>query len=441
MRKFAFASLFIVCLNVFLCEKSDARLASQFTISVGEGYNDNIFFTKQREHDFITNITPTFTIIYLPPGAASEPLTLNISPQGQIFALHPKENNFGKNLNVNGNYDYRYSPRLSFEFREALQTIGRTQTGTLGSNIFNQPLSAPSAPAVPGVPLSSQNVESFIPNGKTLTNDFSLLGTYLYTPNITISGGYANYVTNYLDQGGTDLSQYVRVKGSYKWREEHNLYAGYTVQFLKTRDQGNSVVHNFDIGDDYFSNTQIQLTPTLTLAISTGLSLNTSNDGPRVANNTSVQLTKLWEKATFRAGVFKGLTSSQGVSGISDTTNLLTAFNARLTERLSVDMGADYSFYNTDNVNFKPFRVYGALNYGITSWLCSNLGYAHRRLFSGSGGQNTVLQTQGNVYSNAVFLLFSASFDVWPNVGLSRGQGCGIGLPAAASQVPQTPAQ
>jgi hypothetical protein len=443
IRKFAFASLFIVCLNVFLCEKSDARFATQFTMSVGEEYNDNIFFTKQREHDFITNITPTFTLSYLPPGAgaAGAALTLNISPIGQIFALHPKENNFGDNLNINGKYNYQYSPRLSFDFSEALQTIGQTQTGTLGGNTLNQTLRTPSAPVAPGVPLTNQNLQSFIPNGRTLTNQFSLLGTYLYAPDITINGGYANIVTNYLDQGGTDLSQYMRVRGSYKWRQEHNLYAGYTVQFLKTRDQGNSVVHNFDIGDDYFSNTQIQLTPTLTLAISTGISLNTSNDGPRIANNTSVQLTKLWEKATFRAGVFKGLTSSQGVSGLSDTTNLVTAFSARLTERLSAGMGANYSFYNTDNVNFKPFRVYGGLQYGITSWLCSSLTYAHQRLFSGSGGQNTVLQNQGNIYSNSLLLLFSASFDVWPNVGLAQVQGCGAGLPTVGSQLPQRPAQ
>jgi hypothetical protein len=41
------------------------------------------------------------------------------------------------------------------------------------------------------------------------------------------------------------------------------------------------------LGDDFFSNYQIQLSPTLTLTASTGISLNAGNNGPPVANNTT----------------------------------------------------------------------------------------------------------------------------------------------------------
>jgi hypothetical protein len=214
-----------------------------------------------------------------------------------------------------------------------------------------------------------------------------------------------------------------------------SLRVGYGIEFVKSRNAGDSVVHHIDIGDDYVSSTQIQLTPTLTFFFSTGISLNTGSEGPRIANNTNVQLTKIWERASLTASVRKGLTSSQGVSGISDTIDFTTFFNILLTERLSGNAGVDYSFFNTDSVNFKPFRAYGGLQYGINSWLCSGLTYTHRRLFSGSGGQNTVLQTQGNVYGNSLFLQLTASFDVWPNFGLARGQGCTV--PAAAPQLQQ----
>jgi hypothetical protein len=442
---FSFKSLPVVILifTVVFCDDAQAQFAARFSLTVAEEYNDNIFFTKDREHDFITNITPTFTLIYQPPSPSATPLTLNISPTGQIFARNPDQNNFGDGVNINGGYTYQYSPRLSFNVRETFRTIGRTQTGTLDERLFNQTARTPTAPAAPGMPLSSLSVGSFIPNGRTLENHFDLSGSYLYSPNIRIGGGFGNSFINYLDEGGTDITNYVEVRGSYNWREEHNLYAEYRVEFLKSRDNGNSVVHNFNIGDDFFSNTQIQLTPTLTLTLSTGLSLNTSSDGPRVANNTNVQLTKLWERATLRTGVFKGLTSSFGVAGISDTIDFVTAFDMRLTEKLSVNAGVDYSFYNTDDVNFKPFRAYGGVQYGITSWLCSGLRYTHRRLFGGSGGQDTVLQTDGNVHGNSLFLLLTASFDVWPTVRLARSAGpCSAGIQSIrATQSPGLPAR
>ena len=428
-RSFA---LIILVLHI-LCQKTEAQFASRFSLAVGEEYNDNIFFTKSKTHDFITNITPTFSIIYQPPSASFTTFNLNISPRGQIYALHPEENNFGDGLNINGGYIYQYSPRLDFQVQETFQTIGRTLTG----NSSAQPPSTPTGPPVPGAPVSSVNLAHFIPNGRTLSNNLSVTGTYRYTPNITFSGGYTNGFVNFLNQGGTDINNYIGVRGTYKWGLEHNLYAGYSVNILKSRNNGDSVVQNFDIGDNYFSNTLIQLTPTLTLAFSTGISLNTSSQGPRIANNTKVQLTKVWEKASFRAGVSKGLTSSYGVSGVSDTIDLFTSFNVRLADRLSGNAGADYSFFNTDNVNFKPLRVYGDLQYGITRWLCSSLNYTHRRLFSGSGGQNTVLHTQGNVHGNSLFLLFSARFDIWPSLGLAQGQGCAATALAGTPQFPQ----
>ena len=422
----------LIALDFVFCHAVRAQIASRFTLSVGEEYNDNIFFTKSKTHDFITNISPTFTILYQPLASSFTTLNLNITPRGQIYALNPEENNFGDGLNINGGYIHQISPRLDLSVQDTFQTVGRTLTG----NTTNQPTFTPTGPPTPGVPISSLNIANFIPNGRTLNNQFTLTGTFRYAPDINFTAGYTNSFVNYLDQGGSDLTNQMGVRASYKWRQEHNLYAGYTVDVIRSRDNGTSVVHNFNIGDDYFSNTRIELTPTLTLGFSTGVSLNTSDQGPRVANNTNVQLTKVWERASLRFGVFKGLTSSFGVSGVSDTTDLVNAFNILLTERLSANAGVNYSLFDTDDVNFKPLQIYGGLQYGITSWLCSALNYSHRRLFSGSGGQNTVLQTRGNVYGNSVFLLFSASFNVWPSVGFATGSSCAPGSLFPGPQFP-----
>ena len=201
------------------------------------------------------------------------------------------------------------------------------------------------------------------------------------------------------------------------------------MEIIKTRDGENNVVHNFDVGDDYFSNTKIELTPTLTLTLSTGLSFNAGGDGPSIANNSNLTLTKLWETATFTIGGRKGLTGSHGVAGISDTTSFFTTFNIRLTERLSGNFGADYSLFDTDDVNFNTMQANAGLQYAITSWLCSSLSYSHRRRDSGAGSSNTDLLTRGNIYSNSVFVAISGNFDVWPSMGLAKSaRSCSAGI-------------
>ena len=179
---------------------------------------------------------------------------------------------------------------------------------------------------------------------------------------------------------------------------------------------------NFDLGDDYFSNFQINLSPTLTLTASTGISLNAGNNGPPVANNTNITLTKIWETATLSGGVQHGLTSSYGVAGISNTTTVNGQFNYQVTEKLSTIAGVNFSFYDTDDGNFQTFQASTGARYQFTPWLASNLFYAYRWTDSSSSvaqSSSGILQA-GIVRANAVYLTLTANFDLWPNVGLAR---------------------
>src|SRR5512147_541195 len=78
-----------------------AAFASQFSLSVGEEYTDNVFFEKQKSHDFITIITPTLSLYYAPEGQVEPTLNLNISPSGFIYARHSDLNGFGANSTAN----------------------------------------------------------------------------------------------------------------------------------------------------------------------------------------------------------------------------------------------------------------------------------------------------------------------------------------------------
>jgi hypothetical protein len=415
---------FTLCLCWTFPSQGWAAFATKASLTVAEEYSDNIFFTKKKEHDFITNIIPTLSLFYAPTGQAVPTLNLNISPTGQIYARHPEQNNFGDNLSLTGGYTYHYSPRLNFHFSDTLRRAGQTRTSG-GEGGAKESPAPPTSPPPTGGALPQpffQGVGNYVSGGDHISNYFSAQGSYLFRPDIRFNGGYSFAYTNFIDSGGSETFHTLSFRGVYNWQQEHNLHAGYSVSIGKARDGDDLVVHNFDFGDDYFTSglLKFQLTPTLTLAASTGLSLNTGTGGVRIANNSTVTVTKLWETATLTGGVRKGLTPSFGVSGISDTTTLYTSFNMRLTEKLTTYAGVDWSFFDTKDVSFNTLTGRMGLQYQIAPWLSSSLSYNHRRLDSGAGATRTDLLEKGTVNSNTVFLALTAHFDVWPRPGLSR---------------------
>src|SRR5919109_2244525 len=256
-----------------------AIFASQFSLSAGEQYHDNIFFSKSKEHDFITTFTPTLSLLYAPGGQVVPTGTLNISSSGQLYAHHSELNNFGDNISVNGGYNFQYSPRVGFNLSDTFSRLGPTRTGGLSGDFQTAPTSPPPPGGIAPPPLS-QNLKDLISSGELLTNSVSLQGFYLYRPEISFAGGYSNTFTSFISAGGTDVFHTINVRGIYNWRRDHNLHAGYSISISNARNGDSAVIHNFDFGDDYFSNYNLQLTPTLSLAASSGLSFNTGGGGP-----------------------------------------------------------------------------------------------------------------------------------------------------------------
>jgi hypothetical protein len=432
---------------VLLLPRSDAwaAFASQFSLSVGEQYNDNIFFQRKKEHDFVTIITPTLSLYYAPTGQGAPTANLNISPSGHIYARHSELNSFGfdDNSSINGGYTYQYSPRLTFSLSDTFQRQGETRT-PVGNNGFQIPQTPTGGfPVGAPVPLApGQNLNDFVSRGDQLTNNFAFQGTFRYRPDISFNGGYSNTYTKFLQAGGSDWSQTFSIRGVHNWQQEHNLHVGYSITSNNSRNGDSGFIHNFDFGDDYFTSQsyRIELTPTLSLSASTGLSINTSNSGPRVGNNSTVTITKLWETASLTGGLRKGLTPSFGISGVSDTTTLFSGFAIQLTERLSGNASADYSFYDTDDVNFKTFQATAGLQYLFTTWLSSGLFYSFRQINSGAGAAKTDLLTRGTISGSSVFLSVTARFDLWPNTGLARNLSSTALSPVLRTPFPATAA-
>jgi len=413
------ALAFLPVYNLAIVRDAKAGFASRFSFSLGEEYSDNIFFEKKKEHDFATIIKPTFSILYAPFGQTTPIFTADFTPEGQIFARHAEDSNFGKNITFNTEYTHYFSPLLTFYIRDNLQRLGPTRSGVSG---FERSTIQPAPGGGTGGSPVLHGFGDVVSNGNEVRNQISARGAYTYSPNISFGGDYAFGYTSYLDQGGSDVWHRVGARGVYRWREEHNFHFGYGVDVIKTRDGDKNVVHNIDIGDDYFSTFKINLDPTLTVLASTGIGIVTGSGGARMANRINLSVTKLWETASLMVGVNKGITPSLGVAGVSDTTSFLTNFNIRFTELLSAYVNSNFSFYDTENGNFKTFSAGTGLRYRILSWLSSELRYTHRwEDRAGSSATSTNFVQSGRINSNSIDLAFTAEFDVWPTLGLARG--------------------
>jgi hypothetical protein len=411
-----------------------AAFASNYSMSLGEQFTDNVFFTKDKSSDFITLITPTLNFLYAPQGQILPTVNLSISPQAQIFAHNSDLNNFGRRMSMNAGYTEQLTPRISVNFSDTLSRDGVSRAGGIGGGgLLGTPTSGNGIGSTP----NSQNLQNFTSVGDVVTNIVSARGTFLYQPNLSFNADYSNSFTKFLDEGGSETYNQMGVRGVYNWRQEHNFHAGYYISVYNARNGDNSVIHNFDVGDDYFSNVQVRLSPTLTIAFSTGASFNTGSDGPNIANNTSLTITKLWQTSTLQGGIRKGLTPSFGVSGISDTTTFFTDFNSQVTDRLSTKINVSYSLWNTDDENFRTFQATAGLQYAINSWLSSNLNYGFYSTNGGSGGSitcgsgssNATCIPKGTVNANTVWFALTANFNLWPNPGLSRGISSSSAVP------------
>src|SRR3972149_495171 len=372
---FIAALAFLPVCNLAFVSDVKAGFAGRFSLSLGEEYSDNIFFEQDKQHDFVTTIKPTFSILYAPPGQTTPIFSADLTPEGQIFARHSEDSNFGKNITFNTAYTHYYSPLLTFYVSDTLQRLGSTRSGESG---FGRRSILPPPGTGTGGPPVLHGFGDVVSNENEVRNQISARGAYTYSPNISFNGDYAFGYTSYLDQGGSDVWHRVGARGVYRWRDEHNFHFGYGVDVIKTRDGDKNIVHNIDIGDDYFSTFKINLDPTLTVFVSTGIGIVTGSDGLRMANRVNIAVTKLWQTATLTVGVNKGITPSLGVAGVSDTTSFLTNFNIRFTELLSAYVNSNFSFYDTENGNFRTFTAGTGLRYRILSWLSSELRYEHR---------------------------------------------------------------
>lgn len=469
-------------LLMFAVNEIEAGFLGRFSLSTAEEYSDNILFSQKKESDFVTVATPTLSFAYKPSWQTVPNLTASLSTSAEFFAQHSNLNNFGDNLRANVSYFYPYSPRLDLTLTDHLERHGQSRLDdsgglTGGSNIGGRGglggggslsgigglngLGEAAGFGVSGsatcggsgsVSRGSSSASSslsggdLLARGELLENQIGVNGNFRSTSKLTFRGGYCWGYTAFIGEGGQETVHTVNVEASYLWSPQNRLHARYTTSLIHSRDGQDNIVHDFDLGGDFLKLHQVHLTPTLMASASTGIAVLTgngtgnSNSGSskiRLENKLDADITKIWETASFSAGVRRGLTSSFGVSGPSYTTSFFGHFTVNLTQRLRGNAGVEYSLYDTGDTKFRTLQTFVGLQYPLTNGLLIGLGYSYNQVDPGAGAANNTVLAQGRTNSNTVFVFFSMMFDIWPNVGLMReanGPLAGVGLIPSSSR-------
>jgi len=471
-------------------EITEARVASRFSLSAGEEYNDNIFFTNNKTHDFVTVITPGLHLMYQPQGPTATFFTADLTAPGEIYARNDNLTNIGDRLSLRTNLRYLLSRELTIIFTDCFGRVGASRisgidstrggnfatsgsgTGFSGagspgqvSNLISSGgFSGSSSQSCGGLglggfgraqPGSVLSPNEFIQSGETLGNNLQTSLTYLYSPNLSFRGVYTWNRLEFLDAGGYEQGHTIDVGARYSVWQQHRLRAGYRITFLRTRDGKNEVLQDFDVGDDFFTSRRIKLTPTLSILASTGLSMSTGQSKFRLAHKLDVALVKIWRTAFFTVGVRRGLGASYGVGGPAYTTSFYTRYIIQLSRRMAGFASAEYSLYDTQgSSNYETFQAAAGLQYWLTSWMSANLVYQFRRFDAKNPSDSDLLReaaVTGAIDGNSVVLSLTAYFDIWPNPGFGRraalnsplfspADPLGIGGPTNSTPLPEPPA-
>ena len=467
-----------VCYMVTLFpDMATARFASRFSLSAAEEYNDNIFFSEQKTHDFVTILTPALHFLYQPQFRTNSLFVLDINAPAEIYARNDEQTNFGDRFSLRAYYIYPYSQQLTFRITDCVARLGETRLGGfderrgggfgsgignfgVGSGIGNYGIGSGgnfgigsfgggggcggTASILGGFgrsdPESELDTNDLLATGETLSNDFDISSSFSYSQNLTFNVSYSWQYQAFFDIGGKEDSHEIEVGGRYQLWRLHNLKAIYRLRLLQTRDGKRNVIHDFDVGDDFFSSRQINLTPTLSIWGGTGLTLGSKGGGFDLRHRLNVALVKLWRTAVFSAGVQRGLTGSFGVSGPSYTTDFFSQYGIQITRRLTAFAAASYSLYDTEDSDFTTFYALGGFQYWLTNWMSANLVYSYRRLNPDGNNRDSEIIQNSTIDGNSVVLSVSMYFDIWPNVGLARSVAANsqiFGLPQFGSGITQ----
>jgi hypothetical protein len=377
-------------------------------LSVSEEYNDNIFFTEDAEDDFITSITPGLTVQYQQPRFTA---FLSATTSAQLFARHTSENDWANTQSGVLTTSYRATPRLAFTLSDLVSRVRATRTGTLP--LAEAPPAGPGGAPPPAEPPPSFEASTLLPRGEALSNVLTVQSSYALTRRWTGALMYSNGLSSFSDPSGRNLSNTGGLQATYKWTPELVVNGGYSYTRFTLTDAADTDNHTVTLGGAY---TVAQSWSVNAIA---GLYVNQpvqsgADEGTGVADSVgpvfSVTLAKTFEHASVLAGVSQGVTTSAGVSGVSQTTAVFLQYQQQFTQNLSGGVRANYSHFDADP-SFNVAVANVGLTYALWRSISVGLSYSYQWSDANESGANET--GSGAIDSNLVLLSVTASYPLF----------------------------
>lgn len=323
-------------------QQSSQRLTITPSLSLGERYDDNIFETQtNKQHDFITVISPGIHVQYLSPAPTLETLfDFDYRAAINFFAEHSSQNNVGHRLLLT--LAAPLAPSLDVRLRELLVITDNPLDR-------NERLSDPTGQR----PASQQQRQRTVHNEAEGRADIRLGGRTslgVLFGNLIDNVEVSNELDEFRYTVGTDLGYTFNVA------RNSRVFVAYLVTFESFRANGAVPVGSSDTAFQVHAITtgvRHELTPTLAVDAGLGYSFTTSDDPQKDGNNGvigNVRLTKTFYNGQASLG-YTRLLSADGSTGdvvINDTVSARTSLN--LTGKLTAKLDGNVSWFNYQSV-------------------------------------------------------------------------------------------
>lgn len=368
---------FLLCILVFFAvsQVSAYEYTADFSLSISEQYNDNIFLTGDRVDDFITFITPGVGLSLRSQGSD---LRVGYSTSFYFYSSNTELNDTAHNFTANGSFTL--SERLSLTL---------TDTYIKSSEIRD-------IRAIPDLgPISGRTERSL----HTISGNIA----YRLKENLSCSLGASYFGTDYKEPGFFDIKSYSgNIAITYRYSENITFLgtARYTKYDYKLGSDANA--QDYSLGISY------TLTPTLTAGATGGITLVEIEETGETDTGFfgGVDIAKTFTRGrvalSYRQSVISGI---QTIEPIRDQT-VTISISRDITNKLAASISASYSKFESIetyavDTDVKSFNT--GLTYTLFPWASLALSYSYL-------DQDDKRSDIGDYYNHIVFLNLALSY-------------------------------
>jgi hypothetical protein len=373
-------------------------------VGLSEEYNDNIFFTQQKDYDFITRL---YIGMGIDVQSQYSNTTINLGTSAVYLARNTNTTiNAAEAQRINLATAYQWSPSLTFNIYDTFARVGDTRDIGFATGAPGTALPPPQQETDP----SGNNpgdVNILLPQGTALTNSFGITANYLFHPRWSTNLTYANGISDLTDPDDIALTQRWGLQLGYQWSPTLSVGPGFAYSRFNTTDAPDSEAYTTTVGANY------QLSELWNAFGSIGGSVTRDLEGPsdtRASTAFTIGLNRAFQASYLTVGAQQGITPSAGIGGASTTLGGYLSYGIQLTQNLGGNLNFTYTHFDTTSRTNNVYQLYTGIFYPIWRNIGAGLIYSYRR---SDAAQPAATFPSGVIDSNAVRLQLGWSSPWW----------------------------